>query len=93
MPEYFPGGAVCNRDFKVSGAMATTQFITPAVPPAKSILAGLNSSRLPYKQYTIQIGVTALHNIPPSSLWRETLQHEFVGGKVHSRSRDVYVHK
>lgn len=49
-PEYIPGGAVCKRDFKVSGAMATTQFITPAEPPASNILAGLNSSRLHTKE-------------------------------------------
>lgn len=46
MPEYIPGGEVCSLDFKVSGAIATTQFMTPAEPPASRIRAGLNSFRL-----------------------------------------------
>lgn len=59
IPEYFPRGAVCNRDFSVSGAMATTQFITPALPPATIILPGLNSSRL--QNMSLQVN----HDFPP----------------------------
>ena len=47
IPEYFPGGEVCNRDLRVSGAIATTQLMTPAEPPASRIRRGLSSSRLP----------------------------------------------
>lgn len=40
---YIPSGAVCRRDFNVSGAIPTIQFNTPAMPPANRTRGALSS--------------------------------------------------
>ena len=63
-PEYFPGGAVWNRDLTVSWAMLTSQQLIPALPPANRMDHRLSWLRL----WPTGVRVCIIHSYVPKKI-------------------------
>ena len=92
-PRYMPGGEVCSRDLRVSGAIAAIQLATPAIEPAANILSGLMSSRLyvEYKPVDRCTNQNNKHRVP-SALGSDFPQHPLIATKIERTARHIYTH-
>ena len=92
-PRYMPGGEVCSRDLRLSGAIDAIQVATPAIEPAANILSGLRSSRL-YVEYKPVYRCTNQNNKHrvPSALGSDFPQHPLIATKIECTARHIYTH-